>query len=90
LAIFAAIRRASLPCDADHRKSLLARQRGVWPIKSKSLAPSDKTAAAGGNRRSCQVCLRGRPMTTLREVAFAIGALTTATALVMIVGKLIF
>jgi hypothetical protein len=29
-------------------------------------------------------------MTTLREVAFAIGALTTATALLMIVGKLIF
>jgi hypothetical protein len=29
-------------------------------------------------------------MMTAREVAFAIGALTTATALLMIVGKLVF
>jgi hypothetical protein len=29
-------------------------------------------------------------MMTLRDVAFAIGALTTATALLLIVGKLVF
>jgi hypothetical protein len=65
----------------------------AWPLQTIDWRSNAGPPPPGGDKRPVAlggVCLRSRPMMDLREILFAVGALTTATALLEIVGKLVF